>query len=166
MAKILIFVLIIAGVVFYPVIEFQKQPKVKNYNVKNYIPTVVRNGDFFVYEVNLTKEGNFSVLNIITKKKIEAENFMLHNIVKNFVLDSKHVSYNGPVLTGFDVKYSTNDYNLSTVKAVYNDKTKILNGGKFKIFGKTFRGFGKKFKVDAEKNIYADNIKYFLKVNK
>ena len=58
------------------------------------------------------------------------------------------------------------DFKLITKFAEYDKETKILNGGKFKLFAKDFKGYGSSFQVDEKKDLYAQNIKYLLKVEK
>ncbi len=164
MGKIVLFILILAGIMIYPVIElnnYKPQKEVKNVS---FIPTVLKNGKYFIYKGVLEKEGSFEELKVFSKKRLEAYDFTLKNVLKQTVLTSERVDYKDPLLRGKTVNYMTKDYNLSTDFAVYNNKTEILNGGKFKVFGNSFRGFGQKFKVDKNDNVYADNIKYFLKV--
>ena len=47
-----------------------------------------------------------------------------------------------------------------------NKNTKILNGGKFELYSKNFRGYGESFEVDDKKDLYAQKITYYLKVEK
>ncbi|WP_457564741.1 hypothetical protein [Caminibacter sp.] len=166
MGKITLFIVLLIIIIVFPVIEMGNYKQKKQYKIKHYVPTVLHYGKYYIYNKKLEKEGNFSVLNVYSKNRLVADNFTLRDLVKKSFLKSEIVWYTAPVLKGRNVYYQTDEYNLSTVLAIYNDKTKILNGEKFKFYGKTFRGYGNKFKVDEKNNIYADNIEYFLKVKK
>ncbi len=162
--KFLFFFAVIVAVSIYPVLEVKNQPKPKKYENQKIIPTVIEKGKYFVYEENLTKKGSFEILEIYKKNLLKAFDFKLINIKKQEKLFSKKVLYKKPILDGTSVFYSNKDYNITTDFAKYNQKTKILKGGKFKLYSLSYKAFGKSFIVDKEKNIYATKIKYYLKV--
>ena len=164
MARAVVFLLILLGISFYPLIEMKNVKKIKEYNIKYFVPTEILDGRYFVYEVNLSKKGKFSKLDIFSKKKIMAFNLEFNDLIKHESLKAKRALYNAPLLKAFNVLYKNKDYNLSTDFAFYNQKEKTLKGGKFKILSANYRGYGDSFFVDSNKNIFATDINYFLKV--
>ena len=164
MVKIVLFLAILSGIILYPIIEMSGHKEKKVYEVKSYVPIVIKKGEYFLYNVKLEKKGNFAKLNVISKRVLEAENFLLKDLKKEALLISKKIKYTAPILKGEDVKYITKTYKINTKYAIYNDDSKKIKGGKFSIYGESYKGFGDSFIVDKDNNIYANNIKYFLKV--
>jgi hypothetical protein len=164
--KYFIFFFIVAVVSVYPLLESKNQPKIKEYKNKKIIPTVIENGKYYIYEVNLTKEGSFKRLELYSQQKIKAYDFLLKNKITKEKLFSKTAIYKKPILKGIDVKYINNEYNLITKNAIYNQNKKTLKGGEFELYSVNYKGYGKSFFVDENKNIYAKDIKYFIKVDR
>jgi len=168
MVKAVIFFITVTGIMFYPVIistnksisgqseerQISKLPDVK-----------VENGEFYIYKKILEKKGDFKILNVY-KKGYVAFNLNVNDLLKNEKYKSSKTTLIDNIVTGYDVWYKNNDIELITEKAVYNKKTDILKGGKFKLFAKDFRGYGKEFFVDSKRNLSAQNITYYLKVEK
>ncbi|EDM23866.1 hypothetical protein FE773_06095 [Caminibacter mediatlanticus TB-2] len=162
--KYLLFVFLVLIITLFPL--FEQNPKKKEGKTKNdIIPTIIYKGIYYFYENNLTKYGNFTRLEIF-KNKLLVDNLYLNNLIEKYKLFSKKAEYTKPIIKGFDVKYINDEYNLTTNFAIYNQKSKILKGKKFKVHSTNYKGFGDSFKVDKDKNIYATNIKYFIKVDK
>jgi hypothetical protein len=147
----------------FPVIEMSAY-KQKVYKISNYIPTVIENGSYFVYKTKLQKEGFFKELLVFNKNDIKAKDFILRDLVKNSSLFAKEIDYSFNKLKAKKVRYLTKEYNISTNYAIYYEKNGLIKGGGFKIYGKSFSGFGKSFEVDKKNNVYADKIEYVLKV--
>ena len=164
MVKIAFFLAILIGIIVFPIIEITIHKEKKIYEVKSYIPIIIKKGKYFLYNTKLEKEGNFSVLKVYNKKTLEADDFLLKDLANDSVLISKTIKYTSPFLKGEKVKYLTKNYKIYTKFAIYNNKTKIVIGGEFNIYGESYKGFGENFIVDKENNVYAENIKYFLKV--
>ncbi|WP_459883593.1 hypothetical protein [Caminibacter profundus] len=146
----------------YPIYE-SNQPKIKAFVDKNITPTVIDNGEYFVYDTNLIKRGSFKKLEVLGKE-LRAFDFYLFDFVKKELIKAKLINYQKPILSGVDVFYKTWEYNIFTKNATYNRQTCVLKGGRFKIVSESYIGFGDSFLVDKEKNVYAKNIDYFLKV--
>jgi len=163
--KYILFFAVILGLSLYPLIEVKNQPKPENYKNRKIIPTLINDGKYFIYEVNLSKKGAFERLEVF-KSLIKAYKFSLRDLKKEETIISEKIIYKKPVLKGYNVLYTNKDYNITTDFAAYNQETKVLNGSKFKIFSTSYKGFGDSFMVDNEKNVFATNIKYFLKVEK
>jgi len=162
MVKSVIFILLLALVLVYPVIESSNVSNAKQYNIK--LPNIVFiNGKFSQYKPFLVKEGNFSTF-LIEDKRYIAKNLFLNNLEKNETVFFSKANYKQPVLKGKDVIYESREYNLSALSAVYNTKTAVLTGNDFNFTSKTLRGIGKKFTVDKDKNIKAKNPTFYLKV--
>jgi len=170
MVKILFFVAAVLGIMFYPVVVSNNETKKthkNNLKIKNLPDVQVENGKFFIYNKLLEKKGDFEKLNIYkNKNKYVAFKLNADNVLTNEKYKSPKTILNGDLITGYDVWYKNKDYELKTVHAVYNQKSKILRGGQFKVFSKNFRGYGKKFKVDDKQDIYSQNITYYIKVEK
>jgi hypothetical protein len=164
MVKILIFVLLLAGIMIYPIFESKNFKKIKEYNT-SLPPVVLKNGKFYEYEPNLTKSGSFSEF-IVNKTSYFGRDVLLDNLQAQEKIFLKKAFYKKPVLKGFDVKFVSKEYNLTTDKGIYNTQTSILKGEKFAFQAESFKGFGVNFIVDKNKNIKADDITYFLKVKK
>ncbi len=163
MVRAVVFILIILGISLYPLLEIKNVKVIKEYKIKNFIPMQIDKGRYFVYEVNLTKMGSFDKLNIF-EKKIVAFNFTFFDLLKHEDFFAKKAVYNKPELKVYILKYSNKDYNVSSDFAVYNKLKKTLRGSKFEILSANYRGYGSSFFIDSNKNIFAENINYFLKV--
>ena len=160
--KYFLFIIFLLIVAIFPIV---KKNNFKGINSKRVIiPTILYNGKYFVYEQNLTKLGSFSKLEIFNNK-INVYDFYLNNLIDKYKLFSQKGNFVNPLLKGENVKYINQDYNLTTNFAIYNQKSKILKGKKFSVYSNNFKGFGDSFKVDKNKDIFATNIKYFIKVN-
>jgi len=164
MGKIVFFFIIFMIIVMiYPIYE-SNQPKIKAFVDKNITPTVIDNGEYFVYDTNLIKRGSFKKLEVLGKDELRAFDFYLFDFVKKESIKAKLINYQKPILSGVDVFYKTEEYNIFTKNATYNRQTTVLEGGRFKMVSESYIGFGDSFLVDKEKNVYAKNIDYFLKV--
>jgi len=169
MVRILIFVLMITGIIFYPVYSVYGNKTAKQADVKKIeIPDVeITEGRFRMYAKTLEKTGKFKFLNIYYKK----EYYIMWDITVRDLLSSeryraeKNILKNDDII-GYNVFYRNNDFELITSKAVYKKNKKILKGEKFKLTANNFKGEGKFFIIDKNKNLSASNIKYYLKVDK
>jgi len=160
--KYFLFIIFLLIVAIFPIV---KKNNFKEINSKRVIiPTILYNGKYFVYEQNLTKLGSFSKLEIFNNK-INVYDFYLNNLIDKYKLFSQKGNFVNPLLKGENVKYINQDYNLTTNFAIYNQKSKILKGKKFSVYSNNFKGFGDSFIVDKNKDIFATNVKYFIKVN-
>jgi len=160
--KYFLFIIFLLVVSIFPII---KKNNFKKINLKSAIvPTILYNGKYFIYEQNLTKFGSFSKLEIFNNK-INVYNFFLNNLVDKYELFSSRGVYIKPFLKCENIRYINQEYNLTTNFAIYNQKLKILKGKNFSISSNNFKGFGDSFKIDKNRNIFATNIKYFIKVN-
>ncbi len=160
--KYILFIIFLLIVTIFPIIKKNNFKKINSNSV--IIPTILYNGKYFVYEQNLTKLGSFSKLEIFNKK-INVYDFYLNNLIDKYKLFSSKGVYVKPLLKGENVKYINEEYNLTTNFAIYNQKSKILRGKRFSVYSNSFKGFGDSFKVDKNRDIFATNIKYFIKVN-
>ncbi len=166
MVRVVLFFVFILFIAVYPLLEVKNFKGNNCFKKENIIPTILRNGNFYVYNQNLIKEGNFSVLNVYNNKKLSGVDFKLKDLEKNFTLKSKFVKYLSPILKGREVKYYTKDYYLVAKSATYNEKSEVLSGKIFDLYSDSFFGKGKSFKIDKLNNIFANKIYYILKVDK
>jgi len=168
MVKILIFVLMIIGIIFYPVYSVYGNKTAKHADIKKInIPDVeIIDGKFRMYAKVLEKTGKFKFL-IYYKKNfyIIKDTYVRDLLSGERYRAEKNILKNDDII-GYNVFYRNNDFELITSKAVYNKNKKILKGEKFKLTANNFKGEGKFFIVDKNKNLSASNIKYYLKVDK
>jgi len=167
MVKVLFFLLLVFGIMFYPLIisgnvNYKSSVKLKPKKVAD---VTLENGKFFIYNNELEKKGDFKVLDIY-KKGYVAFYLNAFDVIKNEKYRSYKTVFKNKYITGYDVWYKNKDIELKTKKAIYNKDTKILNGGKFELYSQDFRGFGGSFKIDNKKDLYAENITYYIKVEK
>ncbi|GAB6073837.1 hypothetical protein [Nautilia lithotrophica] len=155
------------GIMFYPL--FISSGKNIPHQIKKKtlsLPDVkVEDGEFYIYKKALEKKGKFKILNVYKKGYI-AFDLNAKDLLKNEEYKSSKTIFKDDIVTGYKVWYKNKDIELNTKKAIYNKKTDILKGGKFQLFAKDFRGYGNEFFVDDNKNLYAKNITYYLKVEK
>ena len=164
--KVFLFLLLIIGIMIYPL--FNTNYKIiKNEKSNELLAGVIfKNANFYIYNNDkLEKKGNFETLKVY-KNKYVVYNLKALNIIKNEKYELYEAIFQNDIITGYKVTYANPDLTINTQKAVYDKNTRILNGGKFKLFAKDFRGYGESFQVDDKKDLYAQNIKYFLKVEK
>ena len=88
----------------------------------------------------------------------------LDNLLEKEHFFSKYVVMRGNIVTGKDVFYKNKDFELSTKHAKYDKVSHVVDGGEFSLKGKNYIGYGKEFMIDGNKNIYASNIDFRLKV--
>jgi len=160
MVKVILFFLILIGIMVYPVFESKNIKTFKEYKI-HLPPVVLYKGKFFEYEPNLTKKGSFTQL--VVDNKYKAFDLYLKNLQKKEEIFVKFATYKEPIVKGKEVKYFSDEYNVSANEAVYNTKTAILKGRFFEIYSNSFRGNGEDFVV-KEKDFNATKITYFLKV--
>jgi hypothetical protein len=166
MVKTLFFFLFIITVVFYPLVvdENQEMPK-KNLKASNLPDVEFFDGKFYIYQGVLTKKGHFSVLKVYKKGYI-AFKLDVDDLVKAENYKADRTVFKDNTVTGYNVIYKNADMELKTDVAHYYKDTKRLTGGKFQVFSKDFKGYGKNFRLNDKKDLYARNITYYLKVNK
>jgi len=161
MAKIVFFIIIL--IMVFPLFFMNEKFKtVKNSNVIK-PPIEIIKGNFEKYNPVLEITGSFEKLNFF-KDYLEIEALSTNDILKNEHYFAKWALNKKDKIEAKDVKYQNSDYNLSTTKAVYLKKEKILKGGKFNFYSLDARGKGNSFIVDKDKNIFAENITYYIKV--
>jgi hypothetical protein len=165
MVKIVLFVLILIGIMIYPVIESKNIKQTKT-TTKKKPPIEFYTGEFYEYEPNLAKTGTFKEFILKKDKSYYAKNVYLNDKIAKYDLYINEATYRGDKLFGKYVNYYSKEYNLTTDFAIYNTKTSHLNGDKFAFNSNTFKGFGVKFDIDKQRNIKAKDITYFLKVDK
>ena len=165
MVKVLLFFVLIFGIMFYPLIT-DNYKTIKPNGSGTELPDVeVKDGKFFIYNGILEKKGDFKILNIYKKDYI-AFKLNVYDLLKFEIYKSSKTVFKGDIITGYNVRYKNKDMELNTKIAHYDKNTKIINGGKFELYSKDFRGYGENFEVDNKKDLYAQKITYYLKVEK
>jgi len=165
MVKIALLILFIFFILIFPVYENSKI--VINVSNKHYnIPLVqINNGKFFVYDKNLSKKGNFSVLNIY-RNFYKGSNLKVIDLIKEESYTAKSLFFKNDVLNLYNFHYNNDKYSLFSNYVIYNLKTKNVKGKKFLLFSNEYNASGKDFFVDSNRNIKADFISFYLKVKK
>jgi hypothetical protein len=165
MVKVLLFVGIIMGVMIFPFFNVDYK-NTENKVIKKHFPKIeFEKGEFYLYNTYLEKTGVFDKLNIYKNSYI-AIGLNVKDLLKKEEYQAKKTVFKNQLVTGYDVIYKNSNFKLITKFAEYDKETNILNGGKFKLFAKNFKGYGSSFQVDEKKDLYAQNIKYLLKVEK
>ena len=165
MVKVLLFAGIIIGVMIFPLFNIDYKNTEGKVTAKQLPEIEFEKGKFYIYNSQLEKTGTFDRFSIYKKGYI-AIDLNVKDIIKKEEYKAKKTVFKGELVTGYDVIYKNSDFTLITKFARYDKETKILNGGKFKLFAQDFKGYGENFQVDDKKDLYAQNIKYFLKVEK
>jgi len=168
MVKVVVFFIIVSGIMFYPLF-INNTKHISKHRVKNQVLSVpdinIEEGKFFIYKKTVEKKGDFKTLNVY-KKKYVAFDLKVKDILKNEQYKSSKAIFKENIIEGYKVWYKNKDIELITNQAVYNKKTDVLKGGKFELYSKNFKGYGNEFTVDNKKNISANDITYYLKVEK
>ncbi len=166
MVKTLFFILLLVTVMFYPMFISDNKVKVGDNHMSEKRPDIeFVDGRFFIYQGVLDKKGDFNILNIYKKEYI-AFKLNVKDVLKKEHYYADKTVFKDDIITGHDVIYKNTDIELRTNIARYNKITKNLNGGKFRLFSKELRGYGDTFKINEKKDLFAENIIYYLKVDK
>ncbi len=164
MGRITIFFIIVGLIMVYPIYVLMNQKVIKYSKInKNISLFTIYNGTFNKYDINLSKKGTFSRLDIY-KNYYLANELNITNIIKNENYFAKKAKYQKPFLYADFFIYKNSDYILKTIKAKYNSNTKIFEGKKFNLIGKTYKAKGKSFIIYKNKNIKAKYPIFDLKV--
>jgi len=166
MVKIVLLIVTLCFILIFPVYENSKikitKKELKNTNIPL---AVIKKGQFYTYENNLSKEGNFTELNIY-KNFYKAKDLKVHDIIKKENYSSKKAVLRKDILTLYNFNYYNNEYSLDSNYVVYNLKTKNIKGDKFLVSSNEYNGSGKNFFVDAQRDINASFVSFYLKVKK
>ena len=161
MAKIVFFIIIL--IMIFPLFFMNEKVKVIKENNETKPPVEIIGGSFEKYNPLLEIRGNFKKLNFFNNY-LEIEDLCAYNIIKKEQFFAKWALNEKETIKAKNVKYQNSDYNLTALTALYLKNAKILKGGEFKFYSSDARGIGKRFTVDKDKNIFAENITYYLKV--
>ncbi len=165
MAKIIFFFLILF-IMLFPVFMSTKTYKSVKHKNNNTLPLIeVANGTFKKYNFVLEINGTFKKLNIF-KNYYEFNNLYANDIVKQEKYFAKWALKNNNVIKAKNATYKNSDYILHSKNVIYYEVKKALSGNDFNFTSGKAKGKGKYFKIDRNKNIYAKNIIYYIKVKK
>jgi len=166
MGKIIFFVILISVVLIYPLFVVKNTHYIKeSVSEKNISLVTINNGTFFKYDNNLSKSGRFLTLDIY-KNFYFAKNLLLKDLIKKEFFKANRAKFIFNKLYCYDFFYHNNEYNFSSDFVIYNTKNKLFKGEKFLLISQNFKGKGKNFKVDENRNIKANEIIFDLKVSK
>ncbi len=166
MGKIVLFVLILIVILIYPIYENSKISVISDNNVSKNLPLVkFFKGEFFSYEPILSKEGNFKVLEVY-KNKYLLFDMNVFNILKKEHFSSKQGYLKNNILHLIAFRYKNDKYSFFSDEVFYNLKTKNIKGDNFFLTSVDYNATGRKFFIDSKRDIKANNISFYLKVNK
>jgi len=165
MVKVLLFFGLVFGVMLYPLFISSNEKAKANVQIVKLPDVVFNDGKFYMYEGNLSKTGKFKMFELYDKGYI-VNSLYLSDLVRNEEYKAKRTVFKDDIVTGYDVWYKNRDFELITNLAHFDKHTKILEGGKFEIYSTDFKGRGNSFEIDNKKDLYAQNIIYYLKVKK
>ena len=165
MAKIAFFFLILF-IMLFPVFMSTKTYKKIKYKNNSPLPLIeVKGGTFKKYNFFLEINGTFKKLNIF-KNYYEFNNLYANDIIKREKYFAKWALKNNNVIKAKNAVYKNSDYILHSKNVIYYEAEKVMSGYDFNFTSDKAKGKGKYFKIDRNKNIYAKNIIYYIKVEK
>jgi hypothetical protein len=164
MAKI-VFFLIIFFIMIFPVFISNKHPKVIMKKQENKPLIEIIDGKYKKYNNILETNGSFKKGKIYSNY-YEFNNLFANNLIKKEKYFAKWALKKGNIIKIEFVKYINNDYNLTSKNVIYYETNSLLKGWEFNFSSDKARGRGKYFEIDKNKNLYAKNIIYFIKVEK
>ncbi|MEO1928173.1 MAG: hypothetical protein ABGX26_05735 [Nautiliaceae bacterium] len=165
MVKKFFFFLFIFVVSVYPIVVGSEN-YVEKKKKEIILPEVeIKKGNYFLYKEILEKNGSFSSLKKFDSKYV-VYNLVVDDLIKKAFYKAKKTLFFKEKIVGFDVYYKDEALELISDKAIYDKTTKELKGEGFKLFNKDIRGYGSSFVIDKNKNIFAKNVTYFIKVDK
>ncbi len=164
MGRIVLFFVGICIIMIYPVYVLMNQKIEKNIKINKKISIFTINKGFFKkYDINLSKKGSFTKLDIY-KNYYLADDLNITDLIKKEDYFAKKAKYQKPYLYADFFTYKNDDYILNALKARYNSDTKVFDGKTFFLKGKTYKAKGKSFIVYKNKNIKAFYPIFDLKV--
>jgi hypothetical protein len=161
----IVFFLISIVIMFFPLLfsYSDKQKIMKSCNNKAVIE--IFDGYFRGYRnYFIDFKGNFKKAEFFSDYK-KFYDLWVNKIFKNEKYFAKSAIKKENIIKANRVFYLNKDYVLFSPRIVYDIKTKFLKGWDFNFTSKQAYGKGKYFEV-KDKNIYAKNIIYFIKVDK
>ncbi len=166
MGKLVFLIIFLILILIFPVYE-NFQIKLNNEKkIQNKIPLAkIINGEFFIYEVNLSKKGAFNSLNIFQNLYI-AKDLNVSDLNKKEKFFARKAILKNKLLEAFIFKYENNKYAFNSNYVVYNLKTKNIYGKRFFLYSADYNASGYRFFIDKQRDIKAQNISFDLKVNK
>jgi hypothetical protein len=163
--KISGFVLFLLIIIVYPLF-INDYKENKNQNIKKTLPEITLiDGKFKIYDKQLEKKGYFKKFDVF-KNAYVANDLFAEDLLKKEKYTLNKAIFKNELIRGYNLIYENKDLLLKTKTATYNKQTKILNGGVFQIYAKEIKGYGNSFRIDNNKNLFAQNITYFIKVKK
>jgi hypothetical protein len=163
MGKIAFF-LIIVFIIIFPIFLSNKTYKNNLINhQKNKALIEIIDGKYKKYNHSLEINGSFKRADVF-KKYYQFSDLYANDLIKNETYYAKKAIKKDNLIKAINVKYKNLDYTLNAFKVVYYEKKKFLKGWNFYFTTDKIRGEGKYFEIDKNKNLYAKNIIYYLKV--
>ena len=165
MAKIVFFILIIF-IMLYPIFISNKNYKFisKEKNINKPLIEIL-DAKFKKYNKILEINGTFKKAYIF-KTYYKFNDLFANNLIKKEQYFAKIAIKKGNIIKAKIATYKNSDYLINSKNAIYNEDKKILKGWDFNFTSKKAKGKGSFFKVDNNKNIYAKNIIFYIKVYK
>jgi hypothetical protein len=164
MAKI-IFLLMIIFIMIFPIFFSNKIHKNLSKKKANKPLIEIVEGRYKKYNKILEINGSFSKAYIF-KNFYQFDNLYANNLIKKEKYFAKWALRKNNLIKAKSVKYLNKDYTVEAKRGIYYENKKFLKGWDFNFSSNKARGKGKYFEIDKNKNIYAKNVIYYIKVGK
>jgi len=163
MVKIILFIFLMFIILLFPIYENGKitinSESLKNSNISL---AEIKNGNYYIYDVNLAKKGTFTTLNIY-KNYYKAENLYVNNLLKQEKYFSYRAFLKKNILKLYNFKYKNSEYSLYSNYVVDNLDTKNIKGNRFFLYSKEYNGTGRSFFINSSRDINASFVSFNLK---
>jgi hypothetical protein len=165
MAKIIIFFIFIIFIIVFPLVGGGNN--YKTFLQKNTMkPTIeIFNGIFKKYNKILEINGSFIKADFF-KNYYKLNNLYADDLLNEEYYFAKWALKKENIIKAKKVKYINNDYSLNSENIIYYENKKFLKGWDFNFSSVKAKGRGDYFEVDKNKNLFAKNVVYFIKVEK
>jgi hypothetical protein len=164
MAKIIFFILIVFIIVF-PVFISNTKYKTFLKKAENKPLIEIFEGKYKKYNKILEINGSFSKAGIF-KNSYQFFNLYANDLVKKEYYFAKWALKKDNIIKAKRVKYINDDYLINSENIIYYENKKFLKGWDFNFSSVKAKGRGDYFEVDKNKNLFAKNVVYFIKVEK
>jgi hypothetical protein len=164
MAKVIFFLIIIFIMIFPVFVSNKKYKTIQTENEKRPLIEIFE-GRYKKYKKSLEINGSFFKVNIF-KKYYQFKNLKVNNLIKSEKYFAKWALKKDGLIKAKEVSYINNDYAINSKNIIYYEKKKFVKGWDFNFSSFKARGKGKYFEIDKNKNLFAKNIIYFIKVEK
>jgi hypothetical protein len=165
MAKIIFFLFILFVIVFPIFISNKSYKNISQTNEKKPVIEIF-NGVYKKYNTNLEMNGSFDKAEVFNINYEKIYNLIADDLRKKEKYFAKVAIKENNIIKATDAKYKNDDYFVKAKKVIYYEKKKFLKGWNFNFKSDKAKGKGEYCEVDKNKNLFAKNIIYYIKVEK